>query len=146
MRESRNESKKIYKKEERERKGFLLLSQPRSQGPLWVGEDAGNEVASPLTFPLPPFVCLFSCVFFFSHSKFARNNSSDNGCYAGPFRVSIFCHRGPTQTVWPLLRSGDLLVTWSSLIISFYVLSYFHFPPFITWNLLKCYSSLAFLP
>ena len=46
--------------------------QPRSQAPLPVGEDPGNLVASPVTFPLPPFVLLLLLLLllFFSASSF----------------------------------------------------------------------------
>ena len=48
--------------------------QPRSQAPLPVGEDPGNLVASPVTFPLPPLVfcllLLLLLLLFFSASSF----------------------------------------------------------------------------
>ena len=86
------------------KKGFLLLPQPRFQAPLRAGEDPGNQVASPVTLPLTS-LCLFVCFFVvvvvvaFLCFKFSRNNSSGNGCYAGSFRVRIFCHRVTKQTV-----------------------------------------------
>ena len=99
MREAGTRAEKI-KEVGGSRKGFLLLPQPRSQAPLRVGEEPGNQVPFPLPSPyLPLFVCLFVCFCFcccfFSRFKFLRNNSSGNGCYAGSFRVRIFCHRVP---------------------------------------------------
>ena len=83
MREAGTRAEKI-KEVGGSRKGFLLLPQPRSQAPF------------PLPSPyLPLFVCFCFCCFFFSRFKFLRNNSSGNGCYAGSFRVRIFCHRVP---------------------------------------------------
>ena len=68
MREAGTRAEKI-KELGGSRKGFLLLPQPRSQAPLRVGEEPGNQVPFPLPSPyLPLFVCLFVFVFvvFFS--------------------------------------------------------------------------------
>ena len=98
MRVSWNESRK-NKRRGREKERFPSSPPTSFPGSSPSRRGAGEQGSFPVTFPLPPFVCLFLLLllFFFSLSrfKFSRNNSNGNGCYAGLFRVRIFCHRVP---------------------------------------------------